>query len=235
AVRYVASEALSGTSGAIRAQLLEIDPGPPGVWTVRALGLPLLVNQFGVIGGVWTRGTVSLVMLAPPAGGVVTMTSDNPAVVQVPPTVSIPGGNSANSFPITTSPVAVGTAVSINATAGGVTKTVFINVAPNPNAALALTSVTLSVGGVNGGNSVPGTVFLNANAPAGGASVTLATSNLSAAQVPQVVVVPAGLSFASFSVTTSPVSADTVVTITGSLGASTQSAPLTVLAAAPPP
>ena len=236
APRYVLIQGAYGPTGGNQAKLLEIDPGPPGAPTVRALGLPLSVNQFGVIGGVSTRGTVSLVMLAPPAGGAVTLTSDNPSVVQVPPTVSIPGGNSANSFPITTSPVAVGTTVSINAIAGGVTKTAFINVAPNPNAALALLSVTLSVGGVTGGQqSVPGTLFLNANAPAGGASVTLATSNLSAAQVPPVVVVPAGLGFASFTVTTSPVSADTAVTITGFLGASTQSAPLTVLAAAPPP
>src|SRR5438093_2937460 len=236
APRYVLIQGAYGATGGNQAKLLEIDPGPPGAPTVRALGLTLSVNQFGVIGGASTRGTVSLVMLAPPAGGVVTLTSDNPSVVQVPPTVSIPGGNSANSFPITTSPVAVGTTVSSNAIAGCVTKTAFINVAPNPNAALALLSVTLSVGGVTGGQqSVPGTLFLNANAPAGGASVTLATSNLSAAQVPPVVVVPAGLGFASFTVTTSPVSADTAVTITGFLGASTQSAPLTVLAAPPPP
>src|SRR5436309_7604856 len=236
APRYVLIQGAYGPTGGNQAKLLEIDPGPPGAPTVRALGLPLSVNQFGVIGGVSTRGTVSLVMLAPPAGGAVTLTSDNPSVVQVPPTVSIPGGNSANSFPITTSPVAVGTTVSINATAGGVTKTAFINVAPNPNAALALLSVTLSVGGVTGGNSVPGTLFLNANAPVGGASVTLATSNLSAAQVPPVVVVPAGLGFASFTVTTSPVSVNTPVTITGFFGSSTQSANLTVMpSAAPPP
>src|SRR5437867_94797 len=236
APRYVLIQGAYGPTGGNQAKLLEIDPGPLGAPTVRALGLPLSVNQFGVIGGVSTRGTVSLVMLAPPAGGAVTLTSDNPSVVQVPPTVSIPGGNSANSFPITTSPVAVGTTVSINAIAGGVTKTAFINVAPNPNAALALLSVTLSVGGVTGGQqSVPGTLFLNANAPAGGASVMLATSNLSAARVPPVVVMPAGLGFASFTVTSSPVSADTAVTITGFLGASTQSAPLTVLAAPPPP
>jgi hypothetical protein len=194
------------------------------------------VKPSALIGGASARGTVELVMPAPPGGGVVTLSSDNPSVVQVPPTVAIAAGNSTNSFTITTSPVNVATGVSITATAGGVTRSAFINLGPDPNAALALTSVTLSVAGVTGGNSVSGTVFLNANAPPGGASVTLATSNLSAAKVPPVVLVPAGLGFASFTVTTSPVSADTPVTITGFFGSSTQSANLTVMrSAAPPP
>src|SRR5262249_12164395 len=119
---------------------------------------------------------------------------------------------------------------------GGVTKEFFINVGPAPKAPPAVASITLSVAGVTGGNSVPGTVFLSANAPAGGVSVTLSTSNASAAQVPPIVTVPAGQGFASFTVTTSPVSANTLVTITGLLGSSTQSANLTVMpSTAPPP
>src|SRR5206468_4098216 len=122
---------------------------------------------------------------------------------QVPPSVSIAAGNSANSFTITTSPVSIPTGASINASAGGVTKSTFINVGPDPNAALALTSVMLSVAGVTGGNSVNGTVFLNANALAGGASVTLATSNLSAARGPPIVLVPPRPGFSSQTVTAS--------------------------------
>src|SRR5439155_82293 len=220
-----------GTTGGMQAKLLEIDP-PPGAPVLFAMG----VKPSGLIGGASARGTVELVMPAPAGGGVVTLSSDNPSVAQVPPSVSIAAGNSTNSFTITTSPVSIATGVSINASAGGVTKSAFINLGPDPNAALALTSVTLSVAGVTGGNSVNGTVFLNANAPAGGASVTLATSNLSAARVPPIVLVPAGLGFASFTVTTSPVSANTPVTITGFFGSSTQSANLTVMpSTAPPP
>src|SRR5262249_10999577 len=156
-------------------------------------------------------GTVSTVMLAPAGGGAVTLTSDNPSVVQVPPTVSIPAGNSANSFTITTSPVAIGTTVSVNATVGGVTKTVFINVAPDPNAPPLLSSVTLASATVVGGNSVSGTVFLSGPAPAGGVTVTLSTSNL-VAQPQPIVTVPAGLSSATFTMTTSTVTANTPVT-----------------------
>ena len=231
APHYVLIQATYGTTGGMQAKLLEIDP-TPGAPVLFAMG----VKPSGLIGGASARGTVELVMPAPAGGGVVTLSSDNPSVVQVPPSVSIAAGNSANSFTITTSPVSIPTGASINASAGGVTKSAFINVGPDPNAALALTSVRLSVAGVTGGNSVNGTVFLNANAPAGGASVTLATSNLSAARVPPIVLVPAGLGFASFTVTTSPVSANTPVTITGFFGSSTQSANLTVMpSAAPPP
>src|SRR5262249_14353463 len=152
------------------------------------------------------RGTVGLVMPAPAGGGVVTLTSSDPSLVKVPPSVSIAAGNSADSFTINTSPVSTGASVRIDASAGGGTKSAFINLGPDPNAPPALQSVTLSVSGVTGGNSVPGTVFLNANAPAGGASVTLATSNASAALPPLAVTVPAGQGFASFTVTTFPVS-----------------------------
>jgi hypothetical protein len=226
APRYVLIQATYGFTGATHAELLEIDPGPPGPATLLAFGVNPTV---GVIGGNPMRGTVGLVMPAPLGGGVVTLTSSDPSLVQVPPSVAIAAGNSANSFTITTSPVAFGAFARIDASAGGITKTAFINLGPDPNAPSALLSVTLSVSGVTGGNSVPGTVFLTANAPPGGASVTLATSNLSAAQVPPVVIVPAGLGFASFTVTTSAVSANTQVTITGFLGSSTQSASLTVL------
>jgi hypothetical protein len=134
-----------------------------------------------------------------------------------------------------TNSVITGASVRIDASAGGVTKSAFINLGPNPNAPPALRSVTLSVSGVPGGTSVPGTVFLNANAPAGGASVTLATSNASAAQVQPVVNVPAGQGQANFTVTTFSVSTNTPVTITGFYGSSTQSANLTVMPGSSPP
>ena len=181
----------------------------------------------GLIGGTSTRGTVSLVMLAPPGGGAVTLTSTNPAVVQVPPTVSIAAGNSANSFTITSSSVSLGTTVEVDATAGGVTKSVFINVAPDPNAPPLLSAVTLASPTVVGGNSVSGTVLLSGPAPAGGASVTLSTSNLVARPQP-VVNVPAGATSAGFTVTTSTVTANTPVTITAILGNTSKSVGLTV-------
>src|SRR5262249_17830760 len=84
---------------------------------------------------------------------------------------------------------------------------------------------------VVGGNSVSGTVLLSGPAPAGGASVTLSTSNL-VAKPPPVVNVPAGATSAGFTVTTSTVTANTPVTITAILGAVSKSVPPR---GAPPP
>jgi hypothetical protein len=112
---------------------------------------------------------------------------------------------------------------------------VFINVAPDPNAPPLLSTVTLASPTVVGGNSVSGTVLLSVPAPAGGASVTLSTSNLVARPQP-VVNVPAGATSAGFAVTTSTVTANTPVTITASLGSVTKSVALTVTRGeAPPP
>ncbi|MBI1852175.1 MAG: hypothetical protein HYR85_17685 [Planctomycetes bacterium] len=231
APHWVLVQGSYGVMGSTQAQLLEVDPGVPGAATLLAIG----VTPLDVIGGASTRGTIELVMPAPSGGGVVTLTSDDPSIVQVPSSISVSAGNSAGSFTITTSPVLMATGTRVNASAGGVTRSAFINVAPDPNAPPGLLSVTLSVSGVTGGNNVNGTLFLSANAPAGGTSVTLSTSNASVARVPPIVLVPGGLGFASFTVTTFPVSTSTPVTITGFFGNSTQSANLTVMPSPSPP
>ena len=78
---------------------------------------------------------------------------------------------------------------------------------------------TLSVApqSVPSGSTSTGTVTLSGPAPAGGASVTLASSDL-AAQVPSVVTMPAGSSSASFSIPTLSVSAELPVGLTASYG-----------------
>jgi hypothetical protein len=80
---------------------------------------------------------------------------------------------------------------------------------------------------VTGGTNATGKVFLSAPAPAGGISVTLSTSNASAAQAPGIVNVPGGQTSASFSITTFAVSANTTATITAFYDTTT-SAQLTV-------
>lgn len=119
------------------------------------------------------------------------------------------------------------------ATAGDVTKSIFVNVSADPNAPPLLQSMTISPSSVSGGTNATGTVFLSSPAPAGGISVTLATSNANAARAPGVVNVPAGQTSGNFTITTFAVGNNTVVTITAFFD-TTVSANLTVTSGPPP-
>jgi len=214
----------SGNSG-LHGAVLRVDPDVPATPSI----LALTTDAPAVIGGQSMRGLVGLATPAPAGGATISLSSDNP-VVRVPASVAIAAGNSATTFVASTSAVSNPSGATITASAGAGSKSVFLSVNPDPNAAAVLASLTPNVSGVTGGNSLQVSLTLSAAAPAGGAVVTLASSNTSAARVPASVTVPAGQGFAAFNVTTSPVAADTPVTITGTYGVS-QSATVTVLAA----
>jgi hypothetical protein len=208
--RWVFIGAHYGTSGGSQARILEIDPAP-GPATLLAIG----PSSQDVIGGNSGRASVALVIPAPAGGGTVSLTTDNPSVIHVPDNVSIGEGNSAASFMIATSPVSgLPTGGRITATAGGVSKSIFVNVAPDPNAAPLLQSMTIAPASVTGGTNATGTVFLSAPAPSGGISVTLSTSNSTVARAPGIVTVPGGQTSASYTLTTFSVGSDTSATIT---------------------
>src|SRR5580700_2312330 len=81
---------------------------------------------------------------------------------------------------------------------------------------LALSALSLNPTSVTGENSSTGTVTLSGPAPAGGAQVPLSSSNTSVASVPSSVIVAAGATTASFTVSTNAVAASTTVTISAS-------------------
>ena len=157
-----------------------------------------------VTAGDTVRGTAGIFAPAPAGGAAVKLKSSNPSVVQVPAKVRIAEGNSANSFTITTSPVPIETSVRIDATLGGVTKSVFLNVSPNPDDPPLLESLTITPSSVPGGTNATGTVTLSGPAPAGGIFITLSSGNNSVAQVPPIVAVAGGQTSANFTVTTVP-------------------------------
>ena len=228
--RWVFIQGSYGTSGGLQARILEIDPAS-GQATLLAIG----PASQDLIGGHSGRASVALVIPAPAGGGTVSLTTDNPSVIHVPASVTIPEGNSAISFAIGTSPVTgLPTGGNVFASAGGVTRSIFVNVSADPNAPPLLQSMTITPTSVGGGTNATGTVFLSSPAPAGGISVTLATSNRAVATVPGIVNVPGGQTSASFTVTTFAVGNNTSVTITA-LFDTTVSANLTVTAGAPPP
>src|SRR4051812_24697726 len=114
------------------------------------------------------------------------------------------------------------------------TRSAFVNLAAAPTAP-SLLSLAITPSSVAGGSNATGTVTLSSAAPSGGLSVTLATGNLAVAQPPPIVTVAAGQSQASFAVTTSPVTANTPVSLTAFFGSTTRTATFTVTTATAPP
>ena len=97
-----------------------------------------------------------------------------------------------------------------------------------------LSQVRLSASSVTGGTALKGNVVvLSAPAPAGGASVSLQSSNAAAASVPAAVLVPGGAISATFTIQTSAVSASTAATITAFYLGAAATAELTVAHSTP--
>lgn len=94
-------------------------------------------------------------------------------------------------------------------------------------AAPTVSSLTLNVSAVNGGNPVTATVHLDEDAPAGGTKVTLAT-NTKDAVVPVSVQVEAKASSATFDVSTLGVDAAVTATISASAGGVTKTSELKI-------
>jgi len=97
-----------------------------------------------------------------------------------------------------------------------------------PPASLTLSSLAVNPTSVNGGSPSTGTVALSGPAPSGGAVISLSSDNTAAATVPAGVTVAYGATSATFTVSTSAVTASTPLTITASYGGGTKTASLTV-------
>jgi subtilisin family serine protease len=189
--------------------------------------LKLTLSPTSVVGGVSTTANkITLDDPAPAGGAVVSLTSSDPAVAAPPASVTVAEGATVSpSFTISTSWVSAATPVTIRATYAGVTKAATLTVNP-----VALSSVSPASSSVAGGDSLTTNhVTLNGPAPPDGAVVMLTSSNPAVASLPASVTVAAGqTASAHYTITTTWVSANTPVTITGSYAGSTKTAVLTV-------
>jgi hypothetical protein len=218
-----------GTNGAWSAvRSFEVKRGasaPPSAPTLSTLSL----SPSTVTGGNSSQGTVTLTSAAPTGGASVALSSSNPAVASVPPSVTVPAGSTSAAFAVTTSSVSASTSATISAAYGGVTRTASLAVQPaTTTTPAALSALSLSPTSVTAGGTSQGTVTLTAAAPSGGASVALSSGNAGVVSVPASVLVPAGATSASFTATTGSVTSSTSVTITASYGGVTRTATLTV-------
>ncbi len=182
----------------------------------------LTVSPTSVPGGSSCTGTVTLTGPAPSSGMVLSLASSSAAAI-VPGSVVVEAGATTASFAVATSSVATRTVAVLTAAQGTTTRTASITI--NPPGPFRL---ELSSSAVPGGGIATGTVYLGGAAPAGGAVVSLASSNTATAQVPPSVSIPAGAAAAAFQVTTSQVTSTRSVTITATFGGVSGAASLTV-------
>jgi hypothetical protein len=195
----------------------------------------LALNPTSVTGGNSSTGTVTLSGPAPTGGALVTLSSSNTAAATVPSSVTVPAGAASATFMVSASAVTASTTVTISAAYAGAIRTASLAVTPAAPPAPTLSSLTLSPTSVVGGTqSSTGAVTLSGPAPAGGAQVALSSSNTAAARVPSSVMVLAGATSATFTVSTSAVAASTTATISAAYRGVTRTASITVAPASPP-
>jgi hypothetical protein len=185
----------------------------------------LALSPASVVGGTSSTGTVTLDGAAPAGGALVTLASANTAVATVSASVLVPAGSSVGTFTITTALQSATTQATISASFHNTTATAVLTV----TGVAGLSTITVSPTSVDGGNTATGTVTLTNAAPSGGAIVILASSNSAVASVPASVTVASGLTSATFAIATTAVSAQTVVTLSGTYPTGlTKSATLTL-------
>ena len=173
-------------------------------------------------GGNTAGGEVALPQSAPSGGLTIALSSSDPSVASVPASVTVPAGSRFAFFNIHTSSVTAATTVQISGTSNGFTHSISFTVQPARVQQFSVSPTTAT-----GGASSTGTVTLTGPAPAGGATVSLSSSDPSAT-VPASVTIPAGSTSASFSITTNPGPSTTNVTISASYNGVTLNATLTV-------
>ena len=182
----------------------------------------VVLSSSSVLGGTTVTGVLTLTGTAPVGGVVVTLASSS-AAAAVPASVTIPAGSNNLSFTITTTSVAASTTITATYAGTSQTATLTTTVVTVP----ALQSVFLSSVVAAAGVPIQGTVTLTAPAPAGGLSVTLASST-PLAVVPTTVVVAAGNTMQSFPIDVGPSASPAAATITASYAGVARTAALTI-------
>jgi len=190
--------------------------------TVNPLALTSLsLVPTAVTGGVASTGTVALNGPAGTGGAIIVLSGGTP-VAGIPPSVTVPAGQTSATFSASTSPVAAQVVVPIKATYQSATRTANLTVNP-----AALLSVNLSPTSLTGGSSSAGTVTLTGTAPTGGLVVKL-SSNSAMASLPASVNIAAGQNSATFTVKTEVVTVQAVAIISSTLGTDSKTAGLTI-------
>jgi len=165
-----------------------------------------MISPQEIVGGANSTGTITLSSAAPAGGTTFALTGGSG--ITVPATVTVAGGATKASFPITTTAVTSSQAVVLGADAGSIALQNTIITDPLLGGFLPAVKTTMA------GYPVSVTAALNGRAPAGGATISLSSDN-PAITVPATVTVPAGTLSTTFTVSSLPVSSAVTATITG--------------------
>lgn len=181
-------------------------------------------------GGATSSGTVTLSGVAPATGAIVILSSSNTSAVTVPPTMTVPAGVNSYVFFISTAPVTAAATSIVSATYNGATRTVTITVTPPPIVSVpTIDSVVIDPATVQTGTTRTSVwLYFTGITPAGGALVTLSSSDPTRVTVPSSILVPANSGSSLFDAAISSSAASGTVTISATYNGVTRSAVLTI-------
>jgi hypothetical protein len=202
---------------ALQLNASSLSPGSTGNPALNGLSC-----TFGSMTGGGSDGcTVTLSAAAPSGGFVVSLASNNAAVV-LPANVTVTSGSTSANFTATVSSVSSVQTATLTAGAGNVAETFFLQLNASTNGqgsagTPVLSGLNCTIGSMTGAGTDACTVTLNAAAPSGGFVVSLASNN-AAVVLPANVTVTSGSTSANFTATVSAVSSAQTVTLTASAG-----------------
>jgi hypothetical protein len=203
-----------------------MERNPPGVGQLTVALAPTTV-----IGSLTTTANrVFLPSPAPSGGATITLASSDPNRASVPASVVVPAGSTEAAFPILVNgDVSSATNVTITASRNGTTASAVLTIVPPKLSLLVLGSSSVIGGATLSAANVALTGF-----PARDTAVALTSSAPAVASVPASVIVPAGSSWAYFTIQTYPVTTQQSAKITASAGGVSKSATITVKPGAAP-
>ena len=173
--------------------------------------------------GPFSSNRVSLDVPAP-SDTLVSLVSSDPSALSVPGGVTVPSGSSSALFSVNA--LAASTSVTVTASLGSSEATASASVSETDPATHA-DDLTVSPDAVVPGNGSTGTITLDCEAPPGGTTVTLSSSDPGIG-VPPSVIVPAGQLSVSFPITTDAGLGDGQFDISATAGGDTRHATLTI-------
>ena len=217
------------TSATITASYLGVSQ--TATLTVGAVGInSVTITPGSVTGGANASGVVTLTGAAPASGVTVVLASSNTRAATVPASLTIPAGATSGAFTISSVAQVASSNAQITASYGTSTAVATLTVtAPALSTAAPVpTSVVLSRSTIQGGNLVSGYIWLSADAPAGGLTLTVKSSNPLFTLTSSGWTVAAGSNMKYFVLTAPAVTSQAVGTISVTANGVTQSAVLTV-------